>query len=384
MAGKQKTRDRGTMKKILVIAPYPYLPFFSGGQKFIAKILEFLARETDLTVVSTEGNDWSLAKGYRSIALLKSSFSRYYDASLVNKICTLVQQEKFDSLICEHPYMAWLAYRIRKRTGIQIILHTHNIEYQRFRSLGKWWWPLLKVYEKRSFRRADSIFFITPEDKQFAITKWGIPESRCLDVPFGIEISHHPTDRDASRKHIEQKHLIKPGEKILSFNGLLNYKPNLDALRIILDRINPLLLKQKDFRYKIIVCGKHLPDEMDGLKSYADKNIIFAGFTEDISTYLKATDVFLNPVQAGGGIKTKIVEAIGYGATVVSTETGAIGMKSAICGNKLVTVKDNDWEKFAEALIIQSGISSPAPAAYYDQYYWGNIAASIAKIIAAK
>ncbi|MBK7560873.1 MAG: hypothetical protein IPI68_04990 [Chitinophagaceae bacterium] len=50
------------MKKILAIAPYPYLPYFSGGQKFIAKFLEYLRNETDLTVISTDDNDWSLVK----------------------------------------------------------------------------------------------------------------------------------------------------------------------------------------------------------------------------------------------------------------------------------------------------------------------------------
>jgi hypothetical protein len=39
------------MKKILVIAPYPYLPFFSGGQKFIAKFLDYLSKEAQVTVV---------------------------------------------------------------------------------------------------------------------------------------------------------------------------------------------------------------------------------------------------------------------------------------------------------------------------------------------
>ncbi|MGB3155792.1 MAG: hypothetical protein WBB06_14390, partial [Chitinophagaceae bacterium] len=70
------------MKKILAIAPYPYLPYFSGGQKFIAKFLEYLGNETDLTVISTNDNDWSLAKNYQSRPLLKKSFSRYIDLTL--------------------------------------------------------------------------------------------------------------------------------------------------------------------------------------------------------------------------------------------------------------------------------------------------------------
>ena len=50
----------------------------------------------------------------------------------------------FGSILTIH----WLAGIIRKRTGIKTILHIHNIEYQRFQSTGKWWWPVLRIYEK--------------------------------------------------------------------------------------------------------------------------------------------------------------------------------------------------------------------------------------------
>ncbi len=43
-------------------------------------------------------------------------------------------------------------------------------------------------------------------------------------------------------------------------------RSNYGALKIILDEINPLLLEQKDFKYKILVCGKELPDFLMILK----------------------------------------------------------------------------------------------------------------------
>ena len=53
------------MKKVLAIAPYPYLPFFSGGQKFIARFFEYLGKKVDLTVISVAKNDFSLAKNFK-------------------------------------------------------------------------------------------------------------------------------------------------------------------------------------------------------------------------------------------------------------------------------------------------------------------------------
>ncbi len=361
------------MKKVLAIAPYSYLPYFSGGQKFIAKFFEYLSKEVDLSVISVAENDFSLAKSYKTIPLLKKSFSRYYDWSLVSKISSLVKKEKIDTIIWEHPYYAWLAFRIRKRTGVKTIIHTHNIEYQRFRSTGRWWWPILKWYEKRCLQRADTVFFITPEDKNFAIKQWGLKEENCIDVPFGIGVQANLPEKSTARNFICQKHHIDPVEKILLFNGLLKYKPNFDAVKAITDKINPLLLQQISFKYKIIICGKDLPAEMNSLKDYTDKNIIYAGFADDIEVYFKAADIFMNPVQSGGGIKTKMVEAIAFGTTVVATETSAVGIDREACADKLVVVKNNDWNSFANTITNIAGRISDTPAKYYDLYNWKNI-----------
>lgn len=369
-------QPKPAMKKVLAIAPYPYLPFFSGGQKFIAQFLEYLGKEVELTVITVAENDFTLAKNYKTIPLLKKGFTRYADFSLVKKITLLIQQEKFDTVIWEHPYYGWLANRIKKKTGVRTIIHTHNIEYQRFRSTGRWWWPILKVYEKWAFKKSDGLFFITPEDKEFAIQHWGIAKNKCFDLPFGIEVKEFPADKAACRENIAQRHGIRADEKIILFNGLLNYKPNLDALKIITEEINPRLIQQSSFSYKIIICGKGLPEEMNDLKNFANKNIIYAGFVDTIEPYFKAADIFLNPVLTGGGIKTKMVEAIAFGATVIATESGAAGILKEACGEKLKITNDGDWDSFSKAITTINS-TPPTPNEYYSHYYWENVIRNI-------
>jgi glycosyltransferase involved in cell wall biosynthesis len=370
------------MKKVVDVVPYTYLPFFSGGQKSIALFLEHLANEVDLTVVTTCDNDQKLVKDYSTLPWLKKeSVSRYTDISLIGKLISQFNKENVEAVIWEHPYFFWLARIIKKRTGIKTVFHTHNIEHQRFRSNGKWWWPLLQRYEKWCFRCADFIFFISEEDRSFAIEEWGISKEKCMEVPFGVDIKEYPQDKIACKEKIAATHSITANEKILLFNGLLDYKPNLDALLAILNEINPMLLATEGFRYKIIICGKRLPEEMNSLKDHADKNIIYAGFVDDIETYFKGADLFLNPVQSGGGIKTKMVESIGFGTTVIATKTGAHGISKASCDNKLVVVEDNDWAAFAKAIIENVNQSTVTPQKYYEYYYWGNIARRVAAIL---
>jgi len=366
------------LKKLLVIAPYQYQPYFSGGQKSIAQFLDHLGKETNLTVISVSENDTSLIKTYKHLAWLKKrSSSKYFDLGLISKLTALINKEKFDAVIWEHPYYTWLAAIVKRRTGIKTVLHIHNIEYQRFQSTGKWWWSILRAYEKKFFRLADEILFVSPDDKKFAIEKWGINPEKCVEVAFGVEISKYSDDKSACHKAVKAIHKVSDDEAILLFNGLLDYKPNLDALMHILHEINPILFHHANFRYRIIVCGKRLPAELNELKEYAHKNVIYAGFVSDIEMYFKGCDLFLNPVQSGGGIKTKMVEAIAFGTTVITTETGAMGIHRDICGKKLVVVPDNGWNDFAQAVINNAAKVEITPPSYYEYYYWGSIVKKI-------
>jgi len=107
--------------------------------------------------------------------------------------------------------------------------------------------------------------------------------------------------------------------------------------------------------------------------------VIYAGFVDDISVYFKAADVFLNPILSGGGVKTKAIEAIAMDCTVVSTELGAMGLKSEVCGSKLKVVKEGEWKIFSELAIQSANESIHTPADFFDYYYWESIIKRVIK-----
>jgi polysaccharide biosynthesis protein PslH len=369
-----------TTKKVLDVMPYAYLPYKSGGQKSIAQFLDYLGQEVELSVITVEGNEEKLATSYSIHSLLGNGSSRYYNIRLIKKISHFVKQRNIVSIIWEHPYYAWLAFAVRKRTGAKTIFHTHNIEHLRFKSLGKWWWPILKKYETWAFKKADAVFFIAPEEREYCIKNMDLDALKCFNIPFGVPIEEYPQDKKKCREKLVAIHTIQPDEKILLFNGALDYKPNTDAVDYIIHHINPLLL-QTNLRYKIIICGKGLPPSYNGLKNFADKHIIYTGFVDDIELYFKGADLFLNPVQTGGGIKTKMVEAIAYGTTVVATESGAAGIVKEVCGEKLLVSPDNDWEKFVQHILATVNTFNATSPAYYSNYYWGAIAKNVTAVL---
>lgn len=344
-----------------------------GGQKGIAVFCKYLGQQNDLTTISVKDNDVTLAETYRMIPLFSKERIRYLNPFYVLSIKKIIKKENIQNVITEHPYMAWVGWFLKKTSGIKWFVHSHNIEFERFRTLHKSWFKLLKIYEGWSYKNADLVFFKTNEDIQFAVNNKMVKKERAVLVPFGVEINEMPSDRTEQKRKVCEQHNIPPDATLIFFNGALDYKPNTDALLFILNEINPLLLNDTTFYYRILICGKGLPAYFDSLKDYADKNIVYAGFVDDIYAYFKATDIFVNPVVTGGGVKTKVIEAMGYGTTVISCVTGAAGIEVFVCGEKIKIVPDNDAKAFAKEIKKINNKFTNTPYSYYSYYYWGNI-----------
>ena len=369
---------------ILGLASYPFLPARMGGQKCIAFLYDFLAKKIPFTCVGTKSNDSSLVD-YELLPLLSDSSLRYINVIYFFTLRKIIKQKQITHLQIEHPYYGWLALLLKWFCKIKLIVHSHNIEGLRFKSTGKWWWFLLLNYEKVVHQNADYNYFITDEDKEYAIKHFQLDPSHCCTITYGIENKQLPTEIEklTARNTLLEKHGIDNKACLLFFNGVFSYKPNLDGLKMILQDINPLLLQQSDFNYKIIICGKALPLAMNALAEYVDQNIIYAGFVEDIDTYFKASDILLNTTTSGGGIKTKLVEALGFNTTVISTPNGAIGVDASTCNGKLIIVEDNNPSGFATAIISNRDLVLNTPASFYETFYLGNIAEKAIKFISS-
>lgn len=362
------------MSTIISLVSYPFLPAKLGGQKGIALFNKYFSRHCRLLCITTQKNDPAAAEGYQVINAISNSSLRYINFFLLFSIRRKINKEKASHFILEHPYYGWLGILLKNTTHAKMVLHAHNIEYIRWKSLGKPWWPILKWYERQTMRAANYIFFKTSQDLEHAIDAFSLDSKKTAVITYGIEWNGIPAEKDvfAAKLKLQQLHNIVPGRRIFLFNGSLDYAPNLQAVKTIVDIINPRLL-ETGLAYKIIICGRGLPAEMNELKAYADKHIIYAGFVDDISIYFKGVDVFINPVTDGGGIKTKLVEALGYNLNAVSTESGAIGVPIALAGAKMKVLKDDDWSGFSRAM-GEALPDDPVPQSFFEHFYWENIA----------
>ncbi|WEK34147.1 MAG: glycosyltransferase [Candidatus Pseudobacter hemicellulosilyticus] len=361
---------------------YPFLPPRFGGQKAIAQFYKYLSREVPLVCITTQQNDPAAAEGYPVYNTLTNSPLRYLNLFYAFRLRRLIREQGISHLLIEHPYYGWLAVLVKKWTGVKLVVRSHNIEGLRWKTLGKWWWKGLWRYERWVHRQADHSFFIQQADLQYALQQFRLQPRRCSLMTYGIEWDQAPSmaDKQAARQFLQQQHGIPADHQLFLFNGAFNYGPNLEALQHIIDHIDPLLQQQLQQPYTILVCGKDIPVSV---RQQAGPHFCIAGMVPDIDPYFKGADLFLNPVTSGGGIKTKLVEALGNNMNAVSVENGAEGVDPALCGGKLAVTPNNDWPAFARAVQQLIPQQENMPASFYQHFYWGHIARKAAAALAA-
>lgn len=368
------------MMRIMGIAPYRYLPARKGGEIFIANFAASLAKYCQLTIASVGANQPEGPLPYSLWPVFGNSRFRYLNLLYCFQLAKKIRQQDIQLLYIEHPYMGWMAMIVQALTGRGYIVHSHNIEAQRWRTLGKWWWPLLQAYEKWVHRQAKHNFFISQEDADAAIRQYGLSPHKVSVTPYGVTPPSPMPDPAVARPQIFARHGIAAGSVLYYFNGALDYLPNQQAVLKIVHEIDPLLQQQAGFPYMIIISGKGLPAHIAAALTQTNGRVVYAGFVDRPADYLAAADIFINPVLEGGGVKTKVLEALAAHKTVVSTVSGAIGVDTAICGNKLKIVPDQDWQQFAVGMQQLDGVNEPTPAsffAYHDQQRVAEAAANV-------
>jgi glycosyltransferase involved in cell wall biosynthesis len=369
------------MANVLSIVSYKIFPAKFGGQKGIASFNEYFSKYHALYCVTVEDNIPANAS-YQVVNILRNRPLRYINIFYFGLIKKIIRQNNISHVILEHPYYGWLGLLLKHFCKVKLIIHSHNIEAERFKTIGKWWWKILWHYEKYVHRGAGFTFCISEKDRQYFINRYKISAEKTSVITYGISWNTLPAtdERAAAKNDLLKKYSLNEETVLYLFNGALEYKPNLEAVKNIVENINPIFIK-KNILYKIIICGKNLPAEMNELKQYADQNIIYAGFVEDISLYFKGVDVFINPVAEGAGIKTKLVEALGYNLNAVSTINGATGVDENICNGKLLLCGNTDWRSFAEKMREVINITQPIPYEFFNYFYWDNIAKKAAGIV---
>lgn len=363
------------MPNVLGLVSFRVFPTYMGGQKGVALFYKHLQQHLNvLLAVSIDNQETQIVKTER---ILYPNKKMYFNIFKLSELKKFVYSNKIDIIIAEHSYAGWLGWLLHRTTGKPFFIHSHNIESRRFKQIHKWWWRLYHVYEGWIHRKAQHNFFISEEDMNFALKKFGLPLSKCSVITYGVEQNLLTKNKSSLRNRLG----LNENKTILLFNGTLDYQPNSEAVEAIVDKIEPLL-SQRINNYEIIITGNRAPKKLIE-KILTNQNITYMGYVDVVDFYYQAADLFINPVSNNTGVKTKLIEAIANNCTAVSTESGASGIRKDLCRGNLVTVNDYDWNCFADKIVECINKKNSTPKTFYDFYSWENITKEAAKEILA-
>jgi glycosyltransferase involved in cell wall biosynthesis len=175
-------------------------------------------------------------------------------------------------------------------------------------AFGELDWRKRPRFQRRAWRRFDRVLAFGRRDAA-AIAELA-PEvaPRVRVSPFGLTL---PPAADPARE--------QPGS--LLFVGNFSHQPNRDAALWLAREIMPALLAQQpEARLRII--GSSPPPEILALAGAAVEVVADA---PSVDPYTEAAAVVVAPVRVGGGMRMKVLQALGAGKAVVTTSRGSEG-----------------------------------------------------------
>ena len=249
-----------------------------------------------------------------------------------------------DIIHCELLWSAPAGILIKKKFKKPLILVDHNVESLKFKELNKFLYSnSISIIERICCKQADKIVVVSEEDKNNLLRLYGINKEKIHVIPncADSEIFKYS---DVGRNLVRQIYDIKSETIVLTFVGNLNYIPNLMAVKHIVERIYPKIIKQHPNSKFLIVGGGH---EM--LQKYENKNIIFTGYVKNLRDYLSASDIVLAPIDFGSGTRLKTVEAASCSRPIVTTRKGVEGQD--FVDKKEIVITEKVDQKFIEGIL---------------------------------
>ena len=267
-------------------------------------------------------------------------------------VVNLVQREKFDIVQCEHSHMAWIAPYVRKHSpDSALVLNLHNVEHMLYkrrvekgdepREIKEHFlreWMRMERWEREIFPWFDGCITISPLENQFY--REIASQSYAADVPIGVPLERFPWDENWPE---EKQHDI-------AFIGTMNWYPNAHGLVWFVDKVLPLIEKERPGT-KLSIVGYSAPD--DSLVQAALRNpaVTMYGEQEDEREFFASCSAFIVPLFIAAGARVKIVTAWAAGAPVVATTIGAEGLLVKNGENILISDDPKQFARHVLALL---------------------------------
>lgn len=282
------------------------------------------------------------------------SVANFYSSRLQEKFVQHIAEQSVQCIICSASSMAKYVFKCRESCDQTTNFPTLIMDFMDVDS-DKWSqyaantsFPMSWIYQRESrlltalekniVEEFDTCFLIA-EPEVTLFNKTVCPTNNLFVLGNGLDTSafYPPTNK------------VKTSDLVLLFTGVMDYKPNVDAVKWFIDECWEDIKTQFP-KAKFVVAGMNPVSELIKLAE-KDNGIEVTGFVDDILPYFHSADVFVAPFRLARGVQNKVLQAFACGLPVVSTPMGAEGIE---CKDQQDVFIANTPKDFVDAIITLS------------------------------
>lgn len=187
---------------------------------------------------------------------------------------------------------------------------------------------LLLIQYKIAMKCVDTVFFQNPDDKELFVRGKVVPDSKAvLTAGSGLDLSEFPAPSDAEVTAARARLGSELGVDLLSRRVVIFPARGVPE-KGVFEFYEAGRLLSDLFPGKFVFVHLGLIDAVgvprlskEGLPRYADQcKVRYLGFKDDIQAYMRAADVVALPSKYREGIPRSLIEALGLGKVVVTTD----------------------------------------------------------------
>jgi polysaccharide biosynthesis protein PslH len=267
--------------------------------------------------------------------------SRDFREDMLRAFRKVVEDFEPDVVHVDHLQMAQF---VGSDLGCATVLDQHNVESTIIRRIAETSrspleriyagieWPKLQRFELEACGKRDLVLTVSEEDK--AELQRQEPSLQNIEaLPIGIDTDYFGV--------VERN----PDSKNILFLGTMYWPPNVDCVHYFCREILPIVRKS------VPDCGFTIAGQRPGKSVVAlgsDPAVTVTGYVDDVRELASDCGAFVVPLQAGSGVRVKILNAMSMGLPVVSTSVGAEGIEAV--PDEHLLIADNP-EDFAAAVV---------------------------------
>ena len=303
------------------------------------------------------------------------SVANFYVSELQNKFDCLLQQECFDVVICTSSAMAEYIYKSKsiqnmdkKPLLLMDFMDLDSDKWQQYAQTSSW--PMKWIYQRESSVLAKYEQQVTHDfDASFFIADAEVDlfKSRCSNVGKVLTMGNG-MDTTA---FVPAKTPPENKAPVFLFTGVMDYKPNIDAVVWFVESIWGKVIKNYP-KARFIIAGMNPSSAVKELVSITGVEV--TGFVDDILPYYHQADYFVAPFRIARGVQNKVLQAFACGLPVISTSMGAEGIDCV--QNEHILIANNEVEflsaveKLETDQMLCDTIKKNALSLIHEHYSW--------------